>query len=477
MDAKKQNILPVTQADMQEQQACMDRIRQINDGYTLQNGRPRFAYVLTFGCQQNEADSEKIAGMCRQMGYRISDGPENCDLIVVNTCAIREHAEIKALSTIGQFKHLKEKNRELVIAVCGCMVSQSHRVEQIKKSYPYVDFVFGTASLHRFPELLGRKLSLGRRLFESDTATYALAEGIPVDRSHPFKAWVSIMYGCNNFCSYCIVPYVRGRERSRDRRAVYDEVADLVSRGYRDITLLGQNVNSYGKSEHMDYDFADLLKDLSGIPGDYRLRFMTSHPKDASDKLIDVMADHPHIARHFHLPLQSGSDRILKAMNRHYDLDRFLHCADYIRKRMPDCVLTSDIIVGFPGETDEDFERTLEALKLIRFDMLYSFIFSPRVGTPAASMPDPVPEDVKGARFRRLLEVQNEIALEKNREAVGSTLTVLCDGPSKENGSLMAGRTDGNKIVFFEGEPGDAGCFLDVRVDRADPYALYGTRI
>ena len=464
---------------MAEDDAIVLRLRADNEAYAAACGRRRRAYILTFGCQQNVADSEKLSGMCERMGYALTDRPEEADLIMVNTCAIREHAEQKALSVVGQYKHLKAKNPALVIGVCGCMVAQEHRRGELKRSYPYVDLVFGTTVLHRFPELLYKKLIEGRRLFceEDELERPEMVEGVPIRRDSDYRAWVSIMYGCNNFCSYCIVPYVRGRERSRDKEEIIAEVKDLVSRGYRDITLLGQNVNSYNKGSADGYDFASLVRDLDAIEGDYVLRFMTSHPKDATVALMDAMANGKHLARHFHLPMQSGSDAILKKMNRHYDTERYLSIVDGLRERMPDITLTSDIIVGFPGETEEDFEATLDMLRRVRFDMLFSFIYSPRKGTPAEAMEDQIPDKIKNERFDRLLALQNEIAAEKNATMVGSTVRVLCDGVSKNNKDAYSGRTEGNKIVFFEGNEADTGKFVNVRVDRAEPFALYGEKV
>jgi len=394
----------------------------------------------------------------------------------VNTCAIREHAEQKALSLVGQYKHLKAKKPSLMIGVCGCMVVQEHRREELKHRYPYVDFVFGTSSLHRFPQLLCEKLEKGKRLFCPEESEYLVAEGLPIRRESNYRAWVSVMYGCNNFCSYCIVPYVRGRERSREMGEIVKEVAQLVREGYKDITLLGQNVNSYGKDLEGNGDFADLLYELDKLEGDFWLRFMTSHPKDASRKLIDVMASSRHIAHQFHLPMQSGSDAVLRAMNRRYDTAKYLEIVDYMREQMPDVTLTSDIIVGFPGETEEDFSDTLAMLERVKFDMLYSFIYSPRKGTPAAEMVQ-VEQKTKNERFDRLLALQNAIATEKNQPLVGQTLRVLCDGVSKNNAALYAGRTEGNKIAFFEGVPEDTGKFVNFVADRADAFALYGKKI
>ena len=454
----------------------INRMRQRNAELAVKNGRDPHAFVTTFGCQQNEADSEKLMGLAKAMGYAEAESVEEADLILVNTCAIREHAEQKALSTIGQYKHLKAKNPELMIGVCGCMVTQEHRVNDIKFRYPYVDFVFGTSSLHRLPQLLCEKIEKGKRLYCPKEAEYLVQEGIPIRRESSYRAWVSIMYGCNNFCSYCIVPYVRGRERSRASDAIYEEVKGLVDEGYRDITLLGQNVNSYGKELDGDCDFADLLKRLASIKGDYRLHFMTSHPKDATRKLVDVMAENEHIAKHFHLPLQSGSDIVLKKMNRRYDVERYLDIVGYMREKIPEIAITTDIIVGFPGESEEDFESTLDVLRRVKFDMIYSFIYSRRKGTPAAEMEGQVPAEVQKNRFERLLAVQNEISLEKNLPFVDKTVRVLCDGVSKTNEAMYSGRTEEGKIVFFEGEECDKGNFVMIHIERAEAFALYGKK-
>ncbi len=462
--------------DTERYAAAAESLRARNRALAETLGRMPAAYVQTFGCQQNEADSERLSGMLADMGYSIAASPEGADLILVNTCAIREHAEQKALSTVGQYKHLKAKNPGMLIGVCGCMMAEEHRREDIKHRYPYVDFVFGPSSLWRLPLLIAEKLERGRRLFCAEEPTAPIPEGLPVRRESDYRAWVSVMYGCNNFCSYCIVPYVRGRERSRAPEPIIREVEALVAAGYRDITLLGQNVNSYGKDLGGGCDFADLLARIDAIPGDYTLRFMTSHPKDAGRKLIDVMASATHVAHHFHLPMQSGSDRVLSRMNRHYDTAAYLETVAYLRERIPDVTITSDIIVGFPGESEADFEGTLEMLERVRFDMLYSFLYSPRKGTPAAEW-EPVSEEAKKARFARLLETQNRIGLEKNQALVGRALRVLCDGPSQGNPALLAGRTDGGKIAFFPGDPGLVGSFVTVLPERADPYALYGKLI
>ena len=466
----------ISHLDIEKQNDCMKQVFALNDIYKKEYNRSPKVFVLTLGCQQNEADSEKLMGMALKMGYEKSDIPDDASLIIVNTCAIREHAEKRALSLVGQYKHIKAKNPELIIAVCGCMVVQEHRMEEIKHRYPYVDILLGPSLLHKLPEYLLSRRSGGRRVFSPDDGIYSFAEGLPVCRENSYKAWVSIMYGCNNFCSYCIVPYVRGRERSRRKEDVIAEVSELVASGYKDITLLGQNVNSYGNDFGSEYDFADLLYELDQIEGDYLLHFMTSHPKNASKKLIDVMASAKHVARHFHLPMQSGSTEVLKAMNRRYSIEKYMDILDYIHEKMPDCTVSSDIIVGFPTETEENFEDTLKALERARFDMIFSFLYSPRKGTPAAEM-EQIPQEIKQKRFDRMLALQNSIALERNKLTEGKTLRVLCEGESKNNPDTFYGRTDGGKIVFFEPCAENIGKFVDVKIERGDTFALYGKLI
>ncbi len=450
----------------------IELVRQKNESL-LAAGKERYACVVTFGCQQNEADSEKLRGMAAAMGYTVTDDVKIADLIVVNTCAVREHAELKALSIIGQYKHLKAKNSALLIGVCGCMVAQKHRVDELKNSYPYVSFSFEPSSLDRFPQILFEALEKHGRKFSIGENAREISEGVPVLRESSFKAWVSIMYGCNNFCSYCIVPYVRDRERSREYTYVVKEVEELVANGVKEITLLGQNVNSYNGG----CPFAELLEKLAAISGDFWIRFMTSHPKDVSDALIAVMAKNPRIAKQFHLPVQSGSDSILKAMNRRYDIAHYLENVRKLRAAIPDIALTTDIIVGFPGETEEDFEATLSLLREVRFDMIYSFIYSPRSGTPAAKMENQVPDAVKSARMQRLLTLQNQISLEKNADAVGSTLRVLAEGPSKNDPSTFTGRAESNKLVHFKADASCIGRFVTVKIDRAEPFCLHGEMI
>lgn len=450
------------------QKEYMARVAALNEGRGLK------AYVLTFGCQQNEADSEKISGMLKTMGYTLTDDENEADFFIVNTCAVREHAELKALSITGQFKHIKERKPDVVIGICGCMVSQEHRVGDIKNRYPYIDFLFGTSMLPYFPQILYTVLTKpGRQFYNIDLAEDFIAEDIPVVRADKYKAWVSIMYGCNNFCTYCVVPYVRGRERSRDREAILEEVRQLAAQGYREITFLGQNVNSYKGGED-GYDFADLLSDAAKIEGDFTLRFMTSHPKDASKKLIDVMAREDKVAKHFHLPLQSGSDAILNKMNRRYTREKYLSLVSYMREKMPDIGITTDIIVGFPGESEEDFQGTLDMLEKAQFDNIYAFVYSIRRGTPAEKMPDQIPDKVKKERFARLLAKQNEISLARNKQSEGEYVQVLVEGFSKTDESKLTGRTEKGRLVHFEGDESLIGKTLKVKITKAETYMLFG---
>ena len=451
-----------------QRRAAIEAVREKNRADGLKHG----VYIVTFGCQQNEADSERLRGLAHEMGYRDADTPEDASLILLNTCAIREHAELKTLSVIGGFKKCKEKNPSLLIGVCGCMTAEGHRVDELRRRYPYVDFTLTPAGIGDLPQAVLDRLSGGRRRFYTETCDTVL-EPLPVCRQGGHRAYVSIMFGCNNFCSYCIVPYVRGRERSRPSVDIIREVEELVAAGVKDITLLGQNVNSY----RSDMDFPTLLSRLDAIPGEYILRFMTSHPKDASDALIDVIAHAVHVEPHFHLPLQSGSDGVLGRMNRRYTLEKYMRVVRKLRSVRPDIALSSDIIVGFPGETEEDFEDTMRALEEIRFDSVYSFIYSPRRGTPAAEMADQVKAEVAGARFGRLLARQADISREKNLPLVGRDIRVLSDGPSKTDPSVFKGRSDEGKLVHFKADESTVGKFITVHIDRAESFALYGTVI
>lgn len=428
------------------------------------------AFVDTYGCQQNEADSEKLRGMLSEMGCEMTDSEADADIIVINTCAVREHAEMRVFGNVGALSHTKKANRNQIICVCGCMAQEPGIAEKIKKSYPYVDIVFGPHMLWRFPEILQNYIQNRRRLFLTEDDPGAIAEGLPEKRDGTVRAWLSIMYGCNNFCSYCIVPYVRGRERSRRPEAVLDEARRLVAMGYKDITLLGQNVNSYGRDLDTPINFARLLRQVNDIPGDFRIRFMTSHPKDASEELFAAMAECKKVSKHIHLPFQAGNNRILKAMNRVYTAEEYLEKVDLARRYMPDIVLTSDVIVGFPGETSEEFEDTLRLVRRVRFDALFTFIYSKRPGTPAAQMPDPVSREEKQKNFDRLVSLQNEISAEKHAAYTGKSLRVLIDSIGKDG---PCGRTDGGRLVRVEGSasPGD---FKDVTITGSNTWALYG---
>ena len=437
-------------------------------------GTRPLAMVDTYGCQQNEADSEKLRGYLAEMGCGFTQNEFQADIIVVNTCAVREHAEMRVLGNVGALNHSKKNKPEQIIAVCGCMVQQEHMAEKIKKSYPVVDLVFGPHELWRFPELISRVMTGHRRVFAAEKSDGVMAEGIPQQRDGGVKAWLSIMYGCNNFCSYCVVPYVRGRERSRRPEDVVAEARQLVEQGYKDITLLGQNVNSYGKDLGAGVDFADLIRMINDIPGDFLIRFMTSHPKDATEKLFQTMAACEKCAHQLHLPVQSGSDRILKLMNRSYDSAKYLRQAELARSYMPDLVLTTDIIVGFPGETEEDFEDTIRLCEKVRFDAMFTFIYSKRVGTPAASMPDPYTREDKQRHFDRLMEVSNRISSEKHREYEGRILRVLVDGETGRDEYNLSSRTNGGRLVHLRGNPALIGRFIDVKICSGNTWALYG---
>ncbi len=439
------------------------------------NGEGKKFFISTFGCQQNEEDSERMQGLATLMGYTKAESIEEAQLIIFNTCAIREHAELKALSRAGALRKIKEKDRSVITAVCGCMIEQAGRREQLLRSYPYVDILFGTDRLHTLPEMVYKAQNGTKHGVYVNTLPHdefgKVAEGIPTLRESSYKAWVPIMYGCNNFCSYCVVPYVRGRERSRRSEDVLAEIEQLVKSGYKDITLLGQNVNSYKG----DISFPKLLQKAAELEGDFRLRFMTSHPKDASCELVDVMAANPKIAPHFHLPMQSGDNRILDMMNRRYTIEQYMEKAAYIKEKIPSVALSSDIICGFPTETEAEFENTLKAVDAVGFDMLFAFVYSPRPGTPAAEM-EQIPHEVKTARFARLSALENNKASALNARFMGQTLRVLSDGG--ENGTYT-GRTGHNKIITFtldgvEESAAEAGRFIDVSVTATQAYTLTG---
>ena len=429
------------------------------------------AYVETYGCQQNEADSERIRGILCDSGYSITDSPEGADVVVMNTCAIREHAEQRVFGNLGALTHTKRRHSTQKIFLCGCMAGQEHVVQRIKHSYPHVDGVFSTHHLWQFPELLYMVLTTGKRSYFVEDEPGSIVEGLPQKRDNTLKAWVSIMYGCNNFCTYCIVPYVRGRERSRKPEDILAECRDLIENGTKEITLLGQNVNSYGKDLDCNVDFSDLLLQIAEIPGDFLIRFMTSHPRDAGKKLFDTMASSPKIAKQLHLPFQSGSSRVLKAMNRHYDRKKYLELVEYAKSVMPQLVLTSDVIVGFPGETEEEFQETLSLIREVQYDSLFTFIFSPRSGTPAAKMDDPVSKEEKNQRFDRLCQMQNLISEEIHKHYVGKTMRCLIDGTDKD---LLTARTEGGRLVRLPGDVSLIGSFRDITITGATTWSLTG---
>ncbi|MBQ7543098.1 MAG: tRNA (N6-isopentenyl adenosine(37)-C2)-methylthiotransferase MiaB [Clostridia bacterium] len=429
---------------------------------------PPRAYVHTYGCQGNVSDGERMKGMLRECGFVFTDVREDADLVLYNTCAVREHAEDRVFGNVGALKPIKNRRKHMKIALCGCMVQQPQVTERLRRSYPFVDLVFGTHVMHRLPEFLYRIYCTDEKVFEIPQSDGVIAEDIPVSRDSSFKAWVPIMYGCNNFCSYCIVPYVRGRERSRSSEAILDEVRSLVQAGYKEITLLGQNVNSY----RGDVDFAGLLRQINAIPGEFLIRFMTSHPKDCTPELIDTIASCEKVERHLHLPFQSGSDRILKAMNRHYDREKYLSLVRYAKEKIPDLLLTSDVIVGFPGETAEDFDETLSLADTVGFSSLFLFIFSPRKGTKAASMPDDTDRAEKVRRFQSLEKLQAEHSARIAEAMLGRSFSVLCEEESRPG--VLTGKTSGSMTVEFPGSPELVGSFVTVRVRERAGWTLKG---
>ncbi len=464
----------VPQADIDRQLAYIDQIAAMNRDFEITNGRKPRAYTQTFGCQQNEADTERIAGMLHDMGYEKTICTDDADVLIYNTCAVREHAESRALGNIGALSHLKKQRPDITIGLCGCMVQQKHIPDKIRKSYPQVNLLFGTHALWRFPELLYRRLSGEKRVFDtSGEERGTIAEGLPVQREKGPRAWLSIMYGCNNFCTYCIVPYVRGRERSRCPEDIENELRELVALGYKDITLLGQNVNSYGKDLDIEIDFSDLLRRLNAVPGDFLLRFMTSHPKDASHKLFDTMAECSKVAKQLHLPFQSGSDIVLQRMNRGYTADKYRALIAYAREKMPDITLSSDIIVGFPGETEEDFLKTLSLVTETGFDMLFTFLYSKRSGTPAASFEDSATKEEKQNRFERLLHAQDACIEPRQTAYLGKRLRVLVDGMSKDSTYPYTARTEGGLLVCCAGNGLHIGEFAEVQIEKTTLRCLF----
>lgn len=431
------------------------------------------AMVVTYGCQQNTSDSEIIKGMLEEIGYEFCQTYEQADLVVFNTCAVREHAELKVYGNIGSLKPVKKKKPDLKIAVCGCMMQQESVQKEIKKSYRYVDIVFGPSLICNFPQMLYNCVCNGDKTFDRDEIT-DIVENMPVKREQNNKAWVTVMYGCNNFCTYCIVPYLRGRERSRKMQDIVAEVKSLVKSGYKDITLLGQNVNSYGKDLNLGYDFSDLLTELNKIDGAFWIRFMTSHPKDCTTKLLDTMANCDKVCKQLHLPFQAGNDRVLKEMNRRYTSEQYKKLISYAREKMPDITLTSDVIVGFPGETFDEFMDTVKLVEEIEFDNLYTFIYSRRSGTPAAIMENQVDKEEKSRRFDILLKVLHPISKKKNDLLYKKVVRVFVEGLSKTDSTVLSGKTEGGKTVDFVGDENLIGSFVCVEIIECKTWSLVG---
>lgn len=430
--------------------------------------------TITFGCQMNEHDSETLAGMLEEMGYEENIDKNSSDVVIINTCSVRDNADKRFFGTLGALKQAKTKNQSMTIAVCGCMMQQQHVIDTVKLKYPWVDLIFGTHNIHEFPKLLKNVVNEKNKIVEVWEDGGDIVEGLPAKRLFPFKALVDIMYGCNNFCTYCIVPYTRGRERSRNHEEIIKEVTALAQDGVKEITLLGQNVNSYGNGKDSDIDFADLIYKLNDVKGIERIRFMTSHPKDISDKLIKAYGECDKLSDHIHLPVQSGSTAVLKRMNRKYTKEDYLTIIDKLKKTVPHIAITTDIIVGFPGETEEDFEETLDLVKKVRFDSAFTFLYSVRKGTPAEKYEDQVPEDEKHERFNRLVELLNTITAEKNLACEGKIEKVLVEGPSKRNSKTFTGRTESGKVVNFQGNISMIGNIVPVKITKGQTFSLEG---
>lgn len=472
------NIINIVSNDDEyiKQKEVIDTIR-INNAIDLEkNGLQKKMYVITYGCQQNNADSEKLKGMLSEMGYKETEDKDKADIILLNTCCIRENAELKVFGNLGAIKKIKENKPDLIVGICGCMMQQEHIVDEIRKKYKFVDLIFGTHNLYKLPELLQKAMNQKYTLVDILNTDGIIVEDIPVKREDKFRAWINIMYGCNNFCSYCIVPYVRGRERSRLPKDIINEIKNLVTDGCKEVTLLGQNVNSYGKDLKTNVDFSDLIRMINDIDGIERIRFMTSHPKDISDKLITTMQECIKVCEQLHLPFQAGSNKILKSMNRKYTKEEYLDKIYKVKKAIPNIALSTDIIVGFPDENEDDFNETLNVVKEVEFDQIFMFIYSKRKGTPAADMFNQVNEDTKHKNFERLVEIQNSISRKINQSYLWSTVEVLVEGPSKNDIKRLTGRTRTGKVVNFN--PGNSlirpGDIVNVKITEIYSWFLNG---
>ena len=436
-------------------------------------------HITTFGCQMNEHDSEIMAGMLQEMGYTPADERREANILIMNTCSVRENADKRFFGTLGQLKHRREQEDDLIVCVCGCMMQQQHIIDTLKAKYPWVDLVFGTHNIHRLPELLRNVISERAKIIEVPDQAEDMVEGLPASRLYQCKALVNIMYGCNNFCTYCIVPYTRGRERSRRPEDILQEIRGLAEDGVREVMLLGQNVNSYRGEDQAGHkvSFAHLIRQIAEIEGVERIRFMTSHPKDLSDELIEVFRTGDKLCKNIHLPVQSGSTEIMQRMNRHYTRESYLEIVRKLREAVPEITISTDIIVGFPGETEEQFQDTLRMVEEVRYDSAFTFLYSIRKGTPAASYEEQIPEDVKHERFNRLVSMVDRISAEKNAKYEGRIERVLVEGPSKRDSNTLAGRTDGFKLVNFAGDPSLTGKFVDVEITRGKTFSLEGKLI
>lgn len=463
--------------ELERQQKYMELLKQDNEQFSAENGRKRKMCIITFGCQMNAHDSEKLLGMLTQMGYEETQDESEADFIIYNTCCVRENAENKVYGNLGYLKHKKESNPDMKIALCGCMMQQPTVLETIRKKYRHVDIVFGTFNLYKLPELMYANKESGSTVFDIWDKQGEIVEDLPSIRKHKFKASVNIMFGCNNFCSYCIVPYVRGRERSRTLEDILREIKALVADGVKEITLLGQNVNSYGKGLEKEISFAQLLRLVNEVEGLERIRFMTSHPKDLSDELITAMADCDKVCRHIHLPVQAGNNDILAKMNRRYTKERYLEIVDNIRAQLPDCAITTDIMVGFPGEGDEQIADTVDVIKKARFSGAFTFIYSRRTGTPAATMENQVSEEQAKKNFNAVLDALNPIIYELNTQKVGKEYTVLAEEVSSSDESFVTGRTDDNSLVHFKASAEVIGTMVKVKITDCKTFYLIGERI
>ena len=467
---------PAPTTEPERQYYFIKKVQEYVKAQSEKLGRPLTANITTFGCQMNARDSEKLSGILREAGY-VETESEDADFVIYNTCTVRENANLRVYGRLGVLHGYKKKNPNMKIALCGCMMQEATVVEKLQKSYRFVDLIFGTHNIFKFAELLAMTLESDRMIIDIWKDTDQIVEDLPNERKYAFKSGVNIMFGCNNFCSYCIVPYVRGRERSREAKDIVREIEALVKDGVVEVMLLGQNVNSYGKNLEQPMTFAELLREIEQVDGLERIRFMTSHPKDLSDDLIEVMANSKKICPHLHLPLQSGSSRILKAMNRRYDKEKYLALAKRIRERMPDIALTTDIIVGFPGETEEDFQETLDVVRQVRYDSAFTFIYSKRTGTPAAVMEDQIPEDVVKDRFDRLLKEVQTISKEMAERFTGNEETVLVEEKNSQMDGYVTGRLGNNHVVHFEGSEELIGKLIRVRLDECRGFYYMGTML